>query len=99
MGGYQSGVFSSCDGTENANHAVYAFGWGSALDADGESVEFLEASNSWGTGWGDNGHFKIHPRCVCDFVIAGTIEQGVVSHAVGEIDDSIPKDPDNEMWP
>jgi len=98
--GYQSGVFSVCTGHDQANHAVYAFGWGVAPQADGgEAVEYLEASNSWGVDWGAGGHFRIHPRCVTDVTIPGTIESSVVSHKVGTVDPDVPRDPENPAWP
>merc|ERR1712241_194254 len=98
--GYQSGVFSVCTGHDQANHAVYAFGWGVAPQADGgEAVEYLEASNSWGVDWGAGGHFRIHPRCVTDVTIPGTIESSVVSHKVGTVDPDVPRDPENPSWP
>lgn len=97
--GYAGGVFSVCTGHDQANHAVYSYGWGVETAADGSSVEFMEASNSWGTNWGVNGHFRIHPLCVTDVTIPGTIETDVVGHSVGSVDSSIPRDPDNEYWP
>jgi hypothetical protein len=97
--GYSTGVFSVCTGHDRANHAVYAFGWGVATDAAGDPVEFVEASNSWGTDWGDEGHFKIHPRCVTDVTIPGTIVGNPVNHSVGTVDQSVPRDPENEYWP
>merc|ERR1711963_1170664 len=76
--GYRSGVFSVCTGHDRANHAVHAFGWGVAASAyGGRSVEYIEASNSWGTRWGNNGHFRIHPRCITDVTIPGKIEKTV----------------------
>jgi hypothetical protein len=98
--GYAGGVFSVCTGQERPNHAVYAFGWGTATDPEsGELVEFVEASNSWGENWGLSGHFRIHPRCVTDVTISGPIEANIVSHPVGTVDSSAPPDADNEDWP
>jgi len=98
--GYSSGVFSVCTGHDQANHAVYAFGWGLAAHAEGgDAVEYIEASNSWGPHWGADGHFKIHPRCVTDVTIAGSIESSVVGHQVGTVDPDVPRDPDNDYWP
>jgi len=98
--GYHSGVFSVCTGHDQANHAVYAFGWGVVAHAEGgDAVEYFEASNSWGTNWGANGHFRIHPRCVTDVTIAGSIENSVVDHQVGTVDSTVPRDPDNKFWP
>lgn len=98
--GYKSGVFSVCTGQERANHAVYTFGWGVLAAADGgDSIEYFEASNSWGTDWGAGGHFRIHPRCMTDVTIAGPIGSRVVDHQVGKVDLSVPRDPTNPYWP
>jgi hypothetical protein len=96
--GYAGGVFSACTGLDRANHAVYAFGWG--MDTSGEQpVEFIEASNSWGKQWGVDGHFRIHPRCITDVTIPGSIEGNPVNHSVGDVNSSVPRDPDSEYWP
>jgi len=98
--GYHSGVFSVCTGHDRANHAVYAFGWGVVAREDGEgSVEYVEASNSWGTGWGAEGHFRIHPRCITDVTIPGSIESTVMNHNIGSVDPDIPLDAENPSWP
>lgn len=98
--GYKAGVFSVCTGQEHANHAVYAFGWGVVPDEGEEGpVEFVEASNSWGPRWGAEGHFRIHPRCVTDVTIPGTIDRNPVNHSVADVDTTKPLDPDNEYWP
>jgi len=92
--GYSGGVFSACTGREHANHAVYTYGWGTE---NGE--EFFESSNSWGANWGVNGHFKIHPLCITDVIIPGTMRGTIVSHDVGNVEDGVPPDPENENWP
>merc|ERR1712045_904094 len=98
--GYSSGVFSVCTGHDRANHAVYAFGWGLAAAADGgDSVDYFEASNSWGSNWGANGHFRIHPRCMTDVTIPGPTMSSVVNHEVGTVDTSKPRDENNPYWP
>jgi len=98
--GYQSGVFSVCTGQERANHAVYTFGWGVLAAADGgDSIEYFEASNSWGANWGADGHFKIHPRCMTDVTIPGPIGSSAVNHQVGKVDLSVPRDENNPYWP
>lgn len=99
---YHSGIYSVCQGSsrERGNHAVYAFGWGSVAHLFGlYSVEYIEATNSWGPDWGENGHFKIHPRCITDLTIPGPIESSVVDHPVGKVDSDVPKDAENEYWP
>merc|ERR1711920_331326 len=75
-------------------------GWGlDAQEDGGAAVEYFEASNSWGTNWGAEGHFRIHPRCVTDVTIPGPIESNAINHNVGTVDPDVPKDPDNENWP
>merc|ERR1712051_773762 len=94
---YAGGVWSACDGEERANHAVYAFGWGLYNDAEGEEpVEFIEALNSWGTHWGVNGTFRIHPLCICDVTIPGTIDSARIDHEVQETNEYWPWDKPNE---
>jgi hypothetical protein len=93
--GYSGGVFSSCTGQERANHAVYAYGWGQTAGG----MEFLTATNSWGTSWGRDGHFLIHFRCVTDVIIPGSIEGFVPDHEVGAVDSNVAPDPENENWP
>jgi hypothetical protein len=97
--GYSGGVFSVCTGHERANHAVYSYGWGTLPDIEKGTVEFFESSNSWGTKWGVNGHFRIHPRCITDVTISGPLGDGVVSHQVGTVDNTVPADEKNNMWP
>jgi len=98
--GYSKGVFSMCTGHDQANHAVYAFGWGVAAQAEGKNpaVDYFEASNSWGPKWGMDGHFRIHARCITETTIPGKIESTVVDHSPGTVNASA-RDPDNEIWP
>jgi C1A family cysteine protease len=50
---YKSGVYSVTKGaTMQGRHAVTLVGWDDATQA-------LIAKNSWGTGWGDNGYFRV----------------------------------------
>lgn len=51
---YTGGVFYSDAQYEDTNHAVVLVGWG---DEDGE--EYFIGKNSAGTGWGEDGWFKI----------------------------------------
>lgn len=99
--GYIGGVFSHCNERDRSNHAVYAYGWGVTPTSwlHPVAVEYMWCSNSWGRGWGLNGHFKLHPRCVVDYIIPGTIEGAVVDHPVGQVDEAVPPDSENEFWP
>ncbi len=46
------------NGTYLNGHAVVIVGYDSEI-IDGEEVEYWICKNSWGTGWGDGGYFKI----------------------------------------
>ncbi|KAK7386410.1 hypothetical protein VNO78_26623 [Psophocarpus tetragonolobus] len=50
---YESGVFSGRCGT-NLDHGVVIVGYGSE-----NGVDYWLVRNSWGTGWGEDGYFKI----------------------------------------
>ncbi|OQR95823.1 cysteine protease family C01A [Thraustotheca clavata] len=49
---YKSGVISSNCGT-TVDHAVIAVGYGN------DNLPYFKVKNSWGTGWGENGFFRI----------------------------------------
>ena len=49
---YRSGVYSYTSGSYEGGHAVLAVGWNDVENA------FI-VKNSWGTGWGESGYFKI----------------------------------------
>jgi len=53
---YSSGVFdhTTCSDSDIPNHAVLAYGYD--LDA---TPPYLMLKNSWGTSWGEAGHFKL----------------------------------------
>jgi len=65
--GYKSGVFDAGCGSQ-PNHAVTALGWGNEGGHD-----FILSMNSWGTGWGLDGLFKVAPCVVSHYVIPGTM--------------------------
>ena len=47
---YKSGVYRHTSGSSVGGHAVKIVGWG---------ADHWIAANSWGTGWGENGFFRI----------------------------------------
>jgi len=51
---YQSGVFDSCDKDAILSHAVLAKGYGSD-----EGKKYWLIQNSWGSGWGEQGHIRM----------------------------------------
>lgn len=54
---YKSGVYTSnnCKSTnKDVNHAVLAVGYGTE-----NGLDYWLIKNSWGTGWGDHGYFKM----------------------------------------
>jgi len=56
---YKNGVYDSTvckDGPQDVNHAVVAVGWGTDEDT---GKDYYLVRNSWGTGFGIDGYFKI----------------------------------------
>jgi cathepsin B len=51
---YKSGVYHHVSGGQAGGHAVKIIGWGNESGAN-----FWLAANSWGTGFGMSGFFKI----------------------------------------
>jgi cathepsin B len=51
---YRSGIYHHISGGVQGGHAVKIIGWG----VQG-STKYWICANSWGTGWGESGYFKI----------------------------------------
>lgn len=54
---YSSGILDkdSCAVNNSINHAMQAVGYGTLSDG----ATYIIVKNSWGTGWGDNGYFRM----------------------------------------
>jgi cathepsin B len=61
---YKSGVYKHVTGDDLGGHAVKLLGWGVE---NGEP--YWLCANSWGTGFGENGFFKI-------FFVSGSYDLG-----------------------
>lgn len=55
--GYGGGIIDSCDGNWNIDHAVLMMGYGK--DAKHGNTAYWKIRNSWGSGWGEQGFFRI----------------------------------------
>jgi len=62
---YKNGVIRVCTKDE-VNHAVVAVGWGQTEDKDGNSLPYWIVRNSWGSGWGEDGYFRVKRGGVCE---------------------------------
>jgi C1A family cysteine protease len=51
---YTSGVLNVANCPTGINHAIAIVGWGSH-----NGIDYWIVKNSWGTGWGENGYFRI----------------------------------------
>jgi C1A family cysteine protease len=69
---YRSGVYTHVSGALEGYHVVLIVGWNDALGA------FI-VKNSWGTGWGESGYFKISYS-----ELAGTTGFGRFAWAYGD---------------
>lgn len=51
---YQGGVYQHVSGGVEGGHAIKVLGWGNE-----SGVDYWLCANSWGSGWGEQGFFKI----------------------------------------
>jgi cathepsin B len=66
---YSSGVYQHVSGGVAGGHAVKILGWGTE-----SGVDYWLCANSWGTGWGMSGFFKIKQGdCGIDAQVFGAI--------------------------
>lgn len=59
---YKGGIYKKTSNTLLGGHAVKVVGWGKE-----NNVDYWIVANSWGTGWGENGHFRIAIGNCCNF--------------------------------
>jgi C1A family cysteine protease len=70
---YHSGIYSYVSGEYEGGHAILIVGWN-----DSESAFIVK--NSWGTGWGESGYFRIAYS-----ELTGTIKFARTSYSYGNV--------------
>jgi len=74
---YKSGVYTSrtCkNSNKDVNHAVLAVGYGTE-----NGLDYWLIKNSWGTGWGDHGYFKIQRGVnMCGIAMCNSFPKDVI---------------------
>jgi cathepsin B len=66
---YKGGIYKKSSNRKLGGHAVKVIGWGTENGTD-----YWIVANSWGTKWGESGHFRIAINNCCNFdnqMIAG----------------------------
>jgi cathepsin B len=61
---YKSGIYKKTSNSLLGGHAVKVIGWG--VDA-ATKTQYWVVANSWGTSWGEQGHFRIAIGNCCNF--------------------------------
>jgi C1A family cysteine protease len=74
---YHSGVYSYVSGSKVGGHAVLVVGWD---DNPPEDIPCFIVKNSWGTGWGESGYFRIAYS-----ELTGTTKFARYSYAYGNV--------------
>ena len=65
---YKGGIYKKASNVLLGGHAVKVVGWGVE-----SGTEYWVVANSWGTSWGERGHFRIAIGNCCNF------EAGMIS--------------------
>lgn len=77
-----SGIYEHKSGTYVGGHAIEIVGWG-----EENGVSFWWIKNSWGTGWGDNGYFRIRRgvnECSIEALFhAAEVNTNSIAHLMG----------------
>jgi hypothetical protein len=63
---YKTGVFDcgAARGSYSINHATAVVGWNDAVRlSNGATWRVWNVRNSWGTGWGESGYFRLRKDC------------------------------------
>lgn len=62
LGGYETGIMNAdnsdvCPLSPQVDHAVVAVGY--KIDQANPANSYIKFKNSWGTGWGEQGYFRM----------------------------------------
>lgn len=56
---YGSGIYNGCSKDTIITHSVLAVGYGQSASTEGKVVKYWRLQNSWGAGFGEDGHFRL----------------------------------------
>jgi C1A family cysteine protease len=84
---YTSGVYAYTSGAARGGHAVLLIGFD-------EAAEIFIVKNSWGTGWGESGSFRIAYS-----EVASVVEFGAITYAYGDPVELGPEAPTADAGP
>jgi hypothetical protein len=100
---YRSGILDddgdcACDNPNCIDHAVLMVGFD-----DTAAIPFLKMKNSWGTGWGENGYFRVSQREANGrYGLFGMLAHGIIPtnarNVTGQVYEEPPPDDDDLEW-